>query len=244
VAVDKEPLLKVDGLEVRYEGLVAVQGLSLDVYPGSATVLLGVNGAGRSSVLKAVTGFAPIAAGAVLLDGEDIGGLPAHRRAERGMTYLPEGRGVFPTLTVEENILTAIGSRADRAEAFAQVYDFFPKLSVRKAQRAGSLSGGEQQMVSLARCLAAKPRIMLLDELSLGLAPLVVRELFENLAKLRDMGVAILLVEQFAHAALSIADYAGVIVRGRLTRFAPAADFAQLTPDELAKEFFGASSSA
>lgn len=238
--VERQLALKVEGLHVRYGQLTAVKDLSLDVGRGELVVLLGANGAGKSSLLRAIMGLERAAEGTVELDGRALGKMPSHRRVGYGLGYLPEGRGVFPTMTVEENILAGLQSSGRRAAALETAYDLFPRLGERRRQMAGSLSGGEQQMLSLSRALAGDPSLLLLDELSLGLAPAIVVQLFARIAKLRDEGMSILLVEQFAHAALKIADRAGVMVRGRLREFGPAADFERMSPDELAGHYFGA----
>ena len=233
------PLLQIDSLEVHYGPLRAVRGVSFDVAPGEVVVLLGANGAGKSSLLKALIGLEPIAAGSVTFDGKDLAKIPIHRRALGGIGYLPEGRGVFPTMTVEENIAVGLQSESDRKTAFETAFSLFPVLQERRKQIAGSMSGGEQQMLSLSRALAGQPKLLLLDELSLGLAPRIVQQLFAKVGELRGAGMSILIVEQFAHAALRVADRAGVVVRGEMTRFSPAAELAALAPDELAGLYFG-----
>lgn len=232
------PVLHIDGLRVRYGQLVAVQGVDLEIGPGSISVLLGLNGAGKSSLMNAVAGLVPATSGRITLDGGDIGSMPAHRRARAGLAYLPEGRGVFPTLTVEQNVLIGSAQRAADAQALDTAYTLFPVLGQRRTQQAGYLSGGEQQMLSLARCLAGRPRLLLLDEPSLGLAPRIVEELFATLHRLRTDGLTIVMVEQFAHAALAVADTAGVLVRGELTRFGGAEDLRELSVEDLAELFF------
>ncbi|MBM3676905.1 MAG: ABC transporter ATP-binding protein [Actinobacteria bacterium] len=238
-AVAAPPALRVTGLHVRYGQLTAVHDLSIDVPAGELVVLLGANGAGKSSLLKTVMGLERAAEGTIELHGEPLGRTPSHARVGRGLGYLPEGRGVFPTMTVEENILAGLQSMSRKAHALETAYTLFPRMGERRRQMAGSLSGGEQQMLSLSRALAGDPKLLLLDELSLGLAPAIVVQLFEKIKELRDGGMTILLVEQFAHAALRIADRAGVMVRGRLTRFGAAEEFARMSPDELASHYFG-----
>jgi branched-chain amino acid transport system ATP-binding protein len=237
------PTLNVEGLEVHYGPLQAVRGVTFDVQPGELVVLLGANGAGKSSLLKALVGLEPIAAGSASLAGTPLDHLPLHKRSGIGLGYLPEGRGVFPNMTVEENILTGLHRGGDRGKVLAGAYELFPRLAERRKQVAGSLSGGEQQMLSLSRALAGEPKLLLLDELSLGLAPKIVSQLFAKVAELRDGGMSILLVEQFAHAALQVADRAGVVVRGVMTRFGPASELAALSADDLAKQYFGTGSS-
>jgi branched-chain amino acid transport system ATP-binding protein len=238
-AIEAPAVLSVRGLTVRYGQMTAVHDLSLDVGEGELVVLLGANGAGKSSFLKTVMGLERAADGTVELNGRALGKAPSHQRVARGLGYLPEGRGVFPTMTVEENILAGLQSMGRKAYALETAYTLFPRMGERRKQMAGSLSGGEQQMLSLSRALAGDPKLLLLDELSLGLAPAIVVQLFAKIAELRDSGRSILLVEQFAHAALKIADRAGVMVRGRLTKLGSAAEFAQMSPDELASHYFG-----
>jgi branched-chain amino acid transport system ATP-binding protein len=238
-AVATRTVLSVRNVTVRYGQLTAVHDISLDVSQGELVVLLGANGAGKSSFLKTVMGLERAAEGVVELEGQELGKAPSHVRVARGLGYLPEGRGVFPTMTVEENILAGLQSMSRKAHALETAYTLFPRMGERRKQMAGSLSGGEQQMLSLSRALAGDPKVLLLDELSLGLAPAIVVQLFAKIAELRDSGMTILLVEQFAHAALKIADHAGVMVRGRLTQFGPAEQFAKMSPDELAGHYFG-----
>jgi branched-chain amino acid transport system ATP-binding protein len=231
--------LRVENLAVHYGQLKAVKGISFDVRQGELMVLLGANGAGKSSVMRALVGLEHVADGDAYLGDRKLGKLPAYKRAGLGLGYLPEGRGVFPSMTVEENIVTGLQKGGSRSKAIEQAYTLFPRLGERRKQVAGSLSGGEQQMLSLSRAMAGDPKVLLLDELSLGLAPAIVQQLFAKVGELRDGGMSILLVEQFAHAALRYADRAGVVVHGRLTRFGPASELAKLTPDELAREYFG-----
>lgn len=238
-AVDQTPLLRVAGLEVHYGPMRAVRGVSFDVMAGEVVLLLGANGAGKSSLLKALIGLEPIAAGEVTFEGKSLAKVPMHRRASGGFGYLPEGRGVFPNMTVEENIAVGVRHEADRGAAFENACALFPALRERRRQIAGSMSGGEQQMLSLSRALAGQPKLLLLDELSLGLAPRIVQQLFAKVGELRELGMSILIVEQFAHAALRVADRAGVFVRGEMTRFAPADELAALRPDDLAAMYFG-----
>ena len=172
---------------VRYGQFTAVHDLSLDVRQGELVVLLGANGAGKSSFLRAVMGLERPSSGTIELNGEPLGKSPPHRRVARGLGYLPEGRGVFPNLTVEENILVGLRSMSRKKEALDSAYTLFPRMDERRKQIAGSLSGGEQQMLSLSRALAGDPKLLLLDELSLGLAPAIVVMLFAKIAELRDM---------------------------------------------------------
>ncbi len=233
------PVIAFHGLEVHYGPLHAVREMSFEVGKGELVALLGANGAGKSSLLRAIVGLERPAKGSVTLLGTNLTGVARHRRAHMGMGFVPEGRGVFPTMTVEENIVVPLGRDADRTRALGIAFDLFPVLGERRKQVAGSMSGGEQQMLSLARALAGEPSLLLVDELSLGLAPMVVRQLIDKVGELRDGGMSILLVEQFAHAALLVADRAGIVVRGRMTRLGPAADLVALSRDELVQEYFG-----
>ncbi len=238
-AAPAHPILAIKDLEVHYGPLKALQPTSFDVAPGEIVVLLGANGAGKSSLMKAIIGLEPIASGSVSFEGRQLRGLPSHRRSRLGIGYVPEGRGVFPSLTVEENIRVGMRRGGEAASVMAAIFDFFPRLGERRRQLVGSMSGGEQQMVALSRALAGQPKLLLIDELSLGLAPKIVARLFERVGELRDTGISILLVEQFAHAALRVADHSGVFVRGQMTLFGPAGDLAALTPAELAELYFG-----
>ena len=214
------PLLAVEGLSLSYGAHLALDGVSLEVGEGETVVILGANGAGKSSLLKAIAGLAAPRPGAsILLSGSSLGGTPAHAVVERGIAAVPEGRGVFTGLTVEENLrLGALPARArDReAERRRTVLALFPRLAERRHQVVGLMSGGEQQMVAVARALMSGPRLLLLDEPSLGLAPIVVGELFEALAHVRADGTAMLLVEQNVHASLKLADRGYVLEAGRI----------------------------
>jgi len=238
-SIQDSPVLSVTEVQVHYGAMHAVESISFDVGQGELVALLGANGAGKSSLLRAIVGLERAAAGTVVLLGCELSGIARHRRAQMGMGYVPEGRGVFPTMSVEENILVGLRRTDDRSKALSIAYDLFPVLLGRRKQVAGSMSGGEQQMLSLARAMAGEPKLLLVDELSLGLAPMIVRQLIEKIGQLRDGGMSILLVEQFAHAALQIADRAGIMVRGQMTRLGPAAELAALNHDELAQEYFG-----
>ena len=216
------PLLEVRGLDVRYGKVAAVRGVSLRVEQGRIATVIGPNGAGKTTLLAAVAGLLPAAAGEVLLDGRSIAGAPVEENAARGLALVPETRELFAGMSVEDNLLLGAfplrreGRRA-RAGLLAEVYGVFPRLQERRAQRAGTLSGGERQMLALGRALMSRPRLLLLDEPSLGLAPLVVREIFQVIARLRERGVSILLVEQNARAALQIADEGFVLETGEVT---------------------------
>jgi len=222
------PLLELENLEVVYHHVAtAIQGVSLRVSPGSIVALLGTNGAGKTTTLRAISGFlgaddAQIVGGRVMFEGVAVTGRPPHDLARRGLVLVPERDKVFETLTVQENLRALVPGRAARAGArppvtLEQVFHYFPVLAGRRRQLAGYLSGGERQMLALATALLCRPRVLLVDELSLGLAPLVVETLMTLVARLRDeLGLAVLLVEQNAGAALAVADSGYVMEHGRV----------------------------
>lgn len=226
------PELAVEGLTVRYGKFVAVDDVSFSVAPASISALLGLNGAGKSSLLRGLTGLVP-SEGRVVVAGHPLQGKGSHVRSRLGLAYLPEGRGVFPTLTVEQNILAGVHSRAERSQVLEEVFGLFPILSARRTQVAGTMSGGEQQMLSMARCIASRPSVMILDEVSLGLSPLMVQQVYAKIAELRELGVAFLIVEQFAQTVLDVADDVQVMVRGRLLTQHTAQELAGFSADEL-----------
>jgi branched-chain amino acid transport system ATP-binding protein len=218
--VQADPVLRAQHLDVRYGGSRALTDVSIDLFPGGVVALLGPNGAGKSTLARALSGLVPLAGGRIDFDGQDVSKWPAYRRHRAGLTYIPEGRGIFPGLSVIDNLRMAVrqaGGRDKREEAIARAVEFFPFLGDRGMQRAGSLSGGEQQMLALARALAVEPKLVIADEMSLGLAPLVVDVVFEGLERARDMGIAILLIEQFVHRALAMADDCVILSRGEVS---------------------------
>jgi len=220
-------ILSVDDLVVRYGPIVAVQNVSLRVRQGEIVALLGANGAGKSSLLKAVVGLVPAAGGQVRFKGEPIGKLAPEAVVRRGISLTPEGRRVFPRLTVADNLRLGGAVTRDRASydaAYEHVLSLFPILRERIRQNAGTLSGGQQQMLAIGRSLMARPALLLLDEPSLGLAPIIVDQIFELLQRLREEGTTILLVEQNVHRALEIADRAYVLASGRVESQGAAAD--------------------
>lgn len=223
------PLLEVEDLTVRHGEIAAVRGLSFTLREGEVLALLGPNGAGKSSTLRALSGLLRAAAGVVRLGGRRIDGLPAETIARMGMAHVPEGRGIFPDLTVRENLrMPARGMTRDAFEtALERVHGYFPRLAERAAQPAGTLSGGEQQQLAIGRALVMQPRLLLLDEMSLGLAPTVVARLFEILARIHADGVAVLLVEQYVGRALAVADTAIVLEKGLVRVSGPASQLAQ-----------------
>ncbi|HEX9182337.1 MAG TPA: ABC transporter ATP-binding protein [Burkholderiales bacterium] len=211
-------LLEVRGLEVHYGGIRAVKGIDLAVGEGELVCLIGANGAGKTSTLKAICGL-HARGGRVVYAGEALEGLPVHELPRRGMVMVPEGRGVFPQLTVEENLAMGAFARgdADVKEDIARQYAAFPRLKERRGQTAGTLSGGEQQMLALARALMSRPRLLLLDEPSMGLAPMMVAKIFDIVREIAARGVTILLVEQNARRALELAQRGYVMESGAIT---------------------------
>lgn len=213
-----EPMLEIEDLDVRYGSSQALFGVSLTVEPGTVLAVLGTNGAGKSTLARAVSGLVAPSGGRVRFEGRDVTGLSAHRVRKLGLTYIPEGRGIFPGLSVIDNLKMAVAQerRPDRAAAIERAVDRFPVLGSRRAQRAGSLSGGEQQMLALARALAVSPKLVIADEMSLGLAPLVAESVFEGLEDARRSGITIVLSEQFIHRALAMADRCVILTRGKV----------------------------
>jgi branched-chain amino acid transport system ATP-binding protein len=220
-----QPLLVVDGLETAYGGIAALRGISFVVEAGSVVALVGANGAGKSTTLNTISGLLIPQAGSVRFDGREIGGWRADRVASLGLVQVPEGRQVLAPLTVEENLLLGAYRRHGREVRtdLGGIFERFPRLAERRQQLAGSLSGGEQQMLAIGRALMARPRLLMLDEPSLGLAPLIVAEVFRLIESLKAQGATILLVEQNARKALAVADTAYVLEGGRITRSGPAA---------------------
>ena len=215
------PMLQVDKLEVRYGAIEALKGISLEVRAGEVVTIIGGNGAGKSTLMKTISGLEGAAAGRVLFEGRDITRLPGHQRVSLGIAQSPEGRQVFPDQTVRDNLmLGAYHRHAAAAEIGADIeaqFVTFPRLRERQHQMAGTMSGGEQQMLAIARALMSRPKLLLLDEPSLGLAPLVVKEIFSVIRSLKAHGVTILLVEQMANQALAVAERAYVLETGRIT---------------------------
>ncbi len=212
-------LLEVEGLAVHYGGIRAVKGIDLSVGEGEVVCLIGANGAGKTTTLRALAGILPPTGGRIRYAGEDLLGVPAHRRVRHGLAMVPEGRGVFPRLTVEENLRMGAYFRTDRDGIEAdldQGYGRFPRLRERRSQKAGTLSGGEQQMLAIARALMSRPRLLLLDEPSMGLAPLAVHKIFETIRHIASQGVTLLLVEQNARMALEVSNRGYVLEGGRV----------------------------
>lgn len=220
-------LLSVLGLSVAYGAVQALHGIDFEVRSGEIVVLLGANGAGKSSTLNGIVGLAPAISGQVLFKGQDIRGMATERLPRKGLTLCPEGRRVFAGLNVEENLRLgayALNRQQRSNTALEQMYALFPILAERRHQLAGTLSGGQQQMLAIARALMCGPELLLLDEPSLGLAPLIVEQVFELIAGLRDRGVTLLLVEQNVAMSLDIADRGYVMASGRIVAAAPAAE--------------------
>jgi branched-chain amino acid transport system ATP-binding protein len=223
------PLLEVSDLDVRYGSSRALFGVSLAVAPGTVLAVLGVNGAGKSTLARCISGLVAPFSGTVTFDGRDITGLAAHRIRRLGLTYVPEGRGIFPGLSVTDNLKMAVAQepRGERAAAIERAVEHFPVLGNRSNQRAGSLSGGEQQMLALARALAVTPKLVIADEMSLGLAPLMTESVFESLERARTEGITIVLIEQFVHRALAMADSCVILTRGQVGWSGSAAEAGQ-----------------
>jgi branched-chain amino acid transport system ATP-binding protein len=214
-------MLKLESVSISYGAIQAVRDVSIDVPRGEVVTIIGANGAGKSTLLKSIVGLEPVAGGRISFDGQDITKTPAHRRTGMGVALSPEGRGVFSDQSVRDNLLLgAYSKKSDSArteQKIEQFFTMFPRLKERQEQLAGTLSGGEQQMLAIARALMSEPKLLLLDEPSLGLAPLIIRDIFNTIRELRETGLTILLVEQMANQALGVADRAYVLETGRIT---------------------------
>lgn len=236
----KEPVLEVSDLHVSYGAIKALHGISLTLGKGEVVALIGGNGAGKTSTLRAVSGMIKPASGRVKLEGQDVTGTKAHLMVPKGMAHAPEGRGIFLNLTVEENLELGAYLRKDRVEIAKDLeycFTLFPRIKERRKQVSGTLSGGEQQMLAISRALMSRPRILLLDEPSLGLAPQVVQTIFKILREVNDRGVSILLVEQNAHLALTLAHYGYVLETGEIVMAGPGSDL--LASPEIRKAYLG-----
>jgi branched-chain amino acid transport system ATP-binding protein len=213
-------MLAIRDLAASYNAVTALHGISLQVEKGGIVTLIGANGAGKSTALRVISGLVRAAGGSVALDGRDITNLPPHRIVQAGISHVPEGRMIFPKMTVAENLAMGAFLRRDRKAVQASVhtiFEFFPRLAERQRQQAGTLSGGEQQMLAIGRALMAEPRLLMLDEPSLGIAPLLVEAIFEQLVRInKTQGITMLLVEQNANLALEISHYAYVLETGRI----------------------------
>jgi branched-chain amino acid transport system ATP-binding protein len=220
-------LLRVDAIEAGYGDLTAIREVSLEVREGETVALIGANGAGKTTTLRAVSGLLPVRRGRIEFEGRPLAGLTSAQVVGRGVAHVPEGRQLFPTMTVLENLelgARTAGARARRPESLARVFDLFPRLRERRAQLAGTLSGGEQQMCAIGRGLMACPRLLMLDEPSLGLAPVMVKAIFEDLARINQQGLTILLVEQNVLRSLQLAHRGYVLENGRVTLSGAAGD--------------------
>jgi len=236
----REGLLEVSGLKVSYGAISALKGVSLSLGKGEVVALIGANGAGKTSALRAVSGMLRPAGGSISLAGRDITGVKAHALVPLGMAHAPEGRGIFLNLTVQENLNLGAYLRRDAQAIDAdqeECFGFFPVLRERRKQVAGTLSGGEQQMLAISRALMSRPRLLLLDEPSLGLAPQVVETIFKILRQVNEKGVSILLVEQNAHLALSLAHYGYVLETGEVAMAGPGKEL--LASPEVRKAYLG-----
>lgn len=220
-------ILEIQGLQVNYGVIQAVKQLNLDIYSGEIVALIGTNGSGKTTTLRSISGLIQSVEGSIRFNGRDITNLEPHRIVEMGISQVPEGRGVFPDLTVLENLKLGAYIRRDKAEIAADIhkmYGLFPRLEERQKQLAGTMSGGEQQMLAIARALMARPKLLLLDEPSMGLAPLMVKEIFAAIRQINEEGVSVLLVEQNARMALAAAHRGYVMETGRIVVHGAAAD--------------------
>ena len=229
-------LLELKDVRAAYGRIEVLHGVDLAVPEGAVVALLGPNGAGKTTTLKVASGQLPVTSGCVHLAGRHVNGASPDALARLGVCTIPEGRGVFPNLTVAENLRMVTYAGADLDQVEERAYATFPRLQERRGQLAGTLSGGEQQMLAMARGLAVDPNLLFLDELSMGLAPLIVEELYEIVAEIARGGVSILVVEQFARTVLGVADYAAIMLQGRITAVGEPADIA----DELEAAYMGA----
>ena len=212
-------LLELEGVRVHYGKVEALKGISLTVEEGEIVTLIGGNGAGKSTTLKTISGLRPLTAGTIRFEGTNVVGTPAHRLVERGLSQVPEGRGIFPGMTVIENLeMGAYARKGDRSVERERVFELFPRLAERRKQPGGTLSGGEQQMLAIGRALMSSPKLLLLDEPSMGLAPKLVAQIFDIITEINRQGTTILLVEQNAAQALRRAKRAYVMETGRIVR--------------------------
>jgi branched-chain amino acid transport system ATP-binding protein len=222
-------MLIIEDISVNYGAIEALRGVSMHVEKGEVVTLIGANGAGKTTTLRTITGLLEPRAGRIVFEGEDISGKPTHKLVARGISMSPEGRGVFSNLSVRENLQMGAylqKNRAEIASGMKRVFEMFPRLKERESQKAGTLSGGEQQMLAMGRALMSRPRLLLLDEPSLGLAPLVVHTIFQAIEEIKSTGTTILLVEQNAKAALGHSDRAYVLETGEIVMEGPSKDLA------------------
>ncbi len=234
-------LLDVEDLDVSYALVRALFGVSFTARRRQLVAVLGPNGAGKSTLARAVSGLVPSTRGRIVLDGTDITKWPPHRIRQAGLVHIPEGRGIFPGLSVAENLRMAVrrvGTKEERRAGIESAYELFPALARRRALRAGSLSGGEQQMLAMARALALPPKMIVADEMSLGLAPIVVDEVFQRIEQAKRDGVTVILIEQFVHRALALADTCVILSQGHVAWSGPAGDAKQ----EALEQYLGGAS--
>ncbi|WP_182909822.1 ABC transporter ATP-binding protein [Microbispora sp. H13382] len=232
---EQAPLLELTGVRAAYGPIQVLHGVDLRVHPGSVVALLGPNGGGKSTTMKVCAGLLPLTGGELRLAGRRVNGITAQDAARLGICSIPEGRGVFPNLTVRENLWAATGTGARLADLEEAAYTRFPILGERRHQLAGSLSGGQQQMLALSRALGTDPVILLLDELSMGLAPMIVTRMYETVAQLVAEGLSVLVAEQFARAVLPIADTAALMLHGRVVASGRPGDI----EDQLSSSYLG-----
>ena len=231
-------ILEIRDLQVRYGGIEAVKGISLDVPEGQIVTLIGANGAGKSSTLRSISGLVKPAAGKIYFKGEDITGMDANEIVKRGITLVPEGRRIFPDMTVLENLKIGAYLRKDNlTDDLNWVFDLFPRLKERSWQAGGTLSGGEQQMLAVGRALMSRPKVIMMDEPSLGLAPIIVRGIFDIIKEINKQGVTVLLIEQNANMALKTADLGYIMETGRITLQGTGAEL--LTNDAVKAAYLG-----
>jgi len=232
-------LLKVEDINVYYGAIHAIKGVSFHVDEGEIVTLIGANGAGKSTTLHTVSGLLHSKTGSITFEGRNISGVPAHKLVEHGLAHVPEGRRIFLQMTVEENLEMGAFTqpKANTGESMERVFEQFPRLKERRRQIAGTLSGGEQQMLAMGRALMSKPRLLMLDEPSMGLAPILVEQIFDIIRSLHKAGTTILLVEQNAQMALSVADRAYVLETGKITLSGTGEELAR--SDEVKKAYLG-----
>ena len=234
-------LLEVEDISVHYGRIQAIEGITLSVEEGEVVSLIGANGAGKTTTMRAIAGLLSLSHGSVKFAGEDIGHLKGHERVARGISLVPEGRGIFPAMTVMENLDMGAYARDRKsgvAEDLERAFDLFPRLLERKDQLGGTLSGGEQQMLAIGRALMARPTLLLLDEPSMGLAPMFIRQIFSIIGQVREQGTTVLLVEQNANQALNLADRAYVIETGHISKSGTGQDL--LTDPSIREAYLGA----
>jgi branched-chain amino acid transport system ATP-binding protein len=230
------PVLELAAVRAGYGRIDVLHGIDLELRPGEVFALLGPNGAGKSTTLAVASGQVVPTSGALFLCGRDVTGVPADALARAGVCLIPEGRGIFPNLTVAENLRMATYTGRSYHDVLELAFTQFPRLGERRKQTAGTMSGGEQQMLSMARALATEPAVLLIDELSMGLAPIIVEELYDHVRRIAASGLSILIVEQFAHEIMGLADRAGIMLHGRLLHTGPPASIA----GELSDAYLGA----